>query len=172
MEQKHAHVSWKLAATAVMVTVLLSSLATAEVRGDTNLSLEKMQQNKPQFEHGQGAHERQEGLTEAGRMIMTPTIGVSGKYSKIQMVEEAYCQGFNHYHIGEIAELMQQIALGPYATDCRPSSDVDQRAAETNGTAICNHAEGQSSNESNASQGAVRTSGSSAEEGGMIERSI
>jgi len=107
MEQKHAHVLWKPTATAVMVAVLLSSLATAEVRGDTNLSLEKMQQNKPQFEHGQGAHERQEKMTAAGSMIMTPTIRVFGKYSKIQMVEEAYCQGFDHYHIGEIAELMQ-----------------------------------------------------------------
>jgi len=48
------------------------------------------------------------------------------------LVEEAYCQGCNHYHIGEIAEHMQQMAIGPYATDYRPSNDADKRAAETN----------------------------------------
>jgi len=66
--------------TAVMVTVLLLSLVIAEVRGHISLSLEKMKQNAQQFEHGQGAHERQETMTAAVRMIMTPTIGVSGKY--------------------------------------------------------------------------------------------
>jgi len=45
------------------------------------------------------------------------------------------------------------MVIGPYSTDYRPSNDADQRAAEINGTAICNHARGQS----NASQGAVRT---------------
>jgi len=38
-----------------------------------------MKQNEQQFEHGQGAHERQERMKAAVRMIMTPTIGVSGK---------------------------------------------------------------------------------------------
>jgi len=52
---------------------------------------------------------------------------------------------------------MQQIAIGPYAIDYKPSNDADQRVAETSGTAICNRAEGQSSDESNVSQGAVRT---------------
>jgi len=79
MEQKHAHVSWETTGTAVMVTVLLLSLATAEVRGDISSSLEKMKQHEQHFEHGQGAHERQEKTTAALRMIMTPTIGVSGK---------------------------------------------------------------------------------------------
>jgi len=72
-------------------------------------------------------------------------------------VEKAYCQGFNHNRIGEIAEHMQQMAIGPYAIDYKPSNDADQRVAETSGTAICNRAEGQSSDESNVSQGAVRT---------------
>jgi len=67
------------------------------------------------------------------------------------VVEEAYYQGFNHYHIGKISEHMQQMAIGTNATDYRSSNDADKRAAETNGTAICNRAEGQSSNESNAS---------------------
>jgi len=66
-----------------------------------------------------------------------------------QAVEEAYCQGFNHNHIGEMAEHMQQMAA--------TGNDADQRVAETSGTAICNRAEGQSSDESNASQGAMRT---------------
>jgi len=49
------------------------------------------------------------------------------------------------------------MAIGPYAIDYKPSNDADQRVAETSGTAICNRAEGQSSDESNVSQGAVRT---------------
>ena len=71
-----------------------------------------------------------------------------------QAVEEACCQGFNHNHLGEMAEHMQRQMV---ATDYRPSNDADQRVAETSGTAICNRVEGQSSDESNASQGAVRT---------------
>jgi len=55
------------------------------------------------------------------------------------------------------------------ATDYRPSNDADQRVAETSGTAICNHAEHQSSDESNTSR---RCAYSSVEERGMSERSI
>jgi len=68
--------------TAVMVTVLLLSLATAEVWGDASLSLEKMQQNTQQFKHGQGAHQRQERMTAAARMITTPTSGLSRQVLK------------------------------------------------------------------------------------------
>ena len=42
--------------------------------------LEKMKQNEQQFEHGQGADERQERMTAAVRMIMTSTIRVSGRF--------------------------------------------------------------------------------------------
>ena len=52
---------------------------------------------------------------------------------------------------------MQQMAIGPYAIDYRPSNDVDQRVAETSGIAICNRAVGQSYDKSNASQSAVHT---------------
>ena len=74
-----------------------------------------------------------------------------------QAVKEAYCQGFNHNHIGEIADHKQQMAIGPYATDYRPSNNADQKVAETSGTAICNQAVGQSYDESTVSQGAVHT---------------
>ena len=52
---------------------------SSPANGDISPSLEKMKQNEQQFEHGQGAHERQERMKAAVRMIMTPTIGVSGK---------------------------------------------------------------------------------------------
>ena len=39
------------------------------------------------------------------------------------MVGEAYRQGFIHYHAGEIAEHMEQVAIGPDASDYRPSDD-------------------------------------------------
>jgi len=42
---------------------------------------------------------------------------------------------------------MEQIAIGPDANDYGPSEDENQRAVRSNGTAACNRAEGQSSDE-------------------------
>jgi len=39
------------------------------------------------------------------------------------MVGEAYCQGFIHYHAGEIAEHMEQMAIGPDASGYGLSDD-------------------------------------------------
>ena len=46
--------------------------------------------------------------------------GVRQVMADFEMEAEAYCQGFNRYHIGEIAEHMEQMAMGPDAVDCRP----------------------------------------------------
>ena len=78
--QVFEHVSWETTVTAVMVTVLLLSLSTSEVWEVISSSLEKIKQNEQQFEHGQGADERQERMTAAVRMIMTSTIRVSGRF--------------------------------------------------------------------------------------------
>jgi len=83
--------------------------------------------------------------------------------------EEAYRQGFIHYHVEEIVEHMEQMAIGPDASDYGPSDDENQRAVRSNSddgpsddeyqravrpnsTAVCNCAEGRSSYENNASQ--------------------
>jgi len=87
---------------------------------------------------------------------------------------ESYLQGFNHYHrdIGEIVEHMEQMGIGLDAIDSRPSDDEDQRAwaIRSNNTAVCNRAEGQSSDESNASQ--QHSKYGSADECGRSERNI
>jgi len=90
--------------------------------------------------------------------------GVKQVINDFKMVKEAYRQGFNHYHIGEIAEHMEQIAIGPDARYYGPSDDGNQ------GTALCNRAEGRSSDESNVS---LQHRGySSTEECGRSERNI
>jgi len=90
--------------------------------------------------------------------------GVKQVINDFKMVKEVYRQGFNHYHIGEIAEHMEQIAIGPDARYYGPSDDGNQ------GTALCNRAEGRSSDESNAS---LQHRGySSTEECGRSERNI
>jgi len=86
------------------------------------------------------------------------------------MVGEAYCQGCIHYHVGEIAEHMEQMAIAPEASDYGPSDDDNQRAVGSNGTAMCNRAEGQSSDENNASQ--QHSEYSSADECNRSERNI
>ena len=68
------------------------------------------------------------------------------------MVGEAYHQGLIHYHVGEIAEHLEQMAIGLDASDYRPSNDEgeaycqdlnqNQESVRSNGTAVCNHAEG------------------------------
>jgi len=90
--------------------------------------------------------------------------------TNFEMVAEAYHQGFNHYHIGQIAEHMEQMAIGPDAIDYRPSDDENQRAIRSSSTAVCNRAEGQSSEESNASQ--QPSEYSSANECGRSERNV
>jgi len=83
---------------------------------------------------------------------------------------EAYRQDFIHYHVGEIAEHMQQMAIGPETSDYRPSDDENQRSVRSRGTAMCNHVEGQGSDENNASQ--QHSEYSSADDCGRSERSI
>jgi len=83
---------------------------------------------------------------------------------------EAYRKDFIHYHVGEIAEHMEQMAIGPEASDYGPSDDENQRSDRSNSPAMCNRAEGQSSNENNASQ--QHSEYSSADECGRSERSI
>jgi len=83
---------------------------------------------------------------------------------------EAYRQDIIHYHVGEIAEHMEQMAIGPEASDYGPSDDENQRSDRSNGAAMCNRTEGQSSDENNASQ--QHSEYSSADECGRSERSI
>jgi len=45
--------------------------------------------------------------------------------ANFEMVVEAYRQGFDHYHIGEIAENMKQMGIGTDAIDYRSSDDED-----------------------------------------------
>jgi len=78
-------------------------------------------------------------------------------------VEKAYCQDFNHYHIGEITGHMEEMAIGPDKCDYGPSKDDNQ------GTAWSNCVEGQRSDKSDASQWCDGYS--STEEGGRSERS-
>jgi len=83
---------------------------------------------------------------------------------------EAYGQDFIHYDIGQIVGHMERMAIGPKASDYGPSDDEDQQSVRSNGTAMCNRAEGQSSNENNTSQ--QHSEYSSADECGRSERSI
>jgi len=83
---------------------------------------------------------------------------------------KAYSQGFIHYEVGETAEHMEQMAIGPDASEYGPSDDENQRAVGSNGTAVCNRAEGQSSDENNASQ--QHSEYSSADECGRSECNI
>jgi len=83
---------------------------------------------------------------------------------------EAYRQDFIHYHVGEIAEHMEQMAIGPEASDYGPSDDENRRSDRSNGVTMCNRAEGQSSDENNASE--QHSEYSSADECGRSERSI
>ena len=64
----------------------------------------------------------------------------------------------------------EQMAIGPDASDYGPSDDENQRSDRSNGTALCHRAEGQSSDENNASQ--QHSEYSSADECGRSERSI
>jgi hypothetical protein len=96
--------------------------------------------------------------------------GVTQVMADFEMVGEAYRQGFIHYHAGEIAKHIEQMAIGPGASDYGPSDDENQRAVGSNGTAVCNRAEGQSSDENDASQ--QHSEYSSADEYGRSERSI
>jgi len=81
-----------------------------------------------------------------------------------------YRQGFIHHHVGEIAEHMEQMAIGPDASDYGPSDDENQKSVRSNGKAICNRAEGQSSDENCASK--QHSEYSTADECGRNERSI
>ena len=69
-----------------MVTVLLLSSAIIEVLGHISMSLEKMKQNEQQFEHGQGAHDRQETMTAAVRMMMMIAF-ITIKSSLVPLIE-------------------------------------------------------------------------------------
>jgi len=81
-----------------------------------------------------------------------------------------YRQGFIHHHVGEIAEHMEQMAIGPDASDYGPSDDENQKSVRSNGTAMCNRAEGQSSDENYASK--QHSEYSTADECGRSERII
>jgi len=83
---------------------------------------------------------------------------------------EAYHQKFIHYYVGGIAEHMEQMAIGPEASDYGPNDDENQRSDRSNSEAMCNRTEGQSSDENNASQ--QHSEYSSADECGRSERSI
>jgi len=96
--------------------------------------------------------------------------GIKQVIANFEMVGEAYCQGCIHYHVGEIAEHMEQMAIAPEASDYGPSDDDNQRAVGSSGTAMCNRAEGQSSDENNASQ--QHSEYSSADECNRSERNI
>ena len=47
-------------------------------------------------------------------------------YGPSDDVGEVYHQVFIHYHVGEIAEHMEQMAIGPDASDYGPSDDVGE----------------------------------------------
>jgi len=49
--------------------------------------------------------------------------GVKQVIADFEMVGEAYRQGFIHYHAGEIAEHMEQMAIGQDASGYQPSDD-------------------------------------------------
>jgi len=49
--------------------------------------------------------------------------GVKQVIADFEMGGEAYRQGFIHYHAGEIAQHMEQMAIGPDASDYGPSDD-------------------------------------------------
>jgi len=65
---------------------------------------------------------------------------------------------------------MKQMAIGPDAINYRPSDDKNQRSIRSNSTAVRNRAEGQNSDESNASQQHIEYS--SADECGRSGRII
>jgi len=95
----------------------------------------------------------------------------AGGYGPSDDEGEAYRQDFIHYHVGEIAEHMEQMAIGPEAREYGHSDDGIQRSDRSNGTAaMCNRAEGQSSDENNASQ--QHSEYSRADECGRSKRSI
>jgi len=52
--------------------------------------------------------------------------GVKQVIADFEMVGEAYRQGFIHYHTGEIAEHMEQMAIGPDASAYGPSNDEEE----------------------------------------------
>jgi len=87
-----------------------------------------------------------------------------------EMAGQAYRQGFIYHHVGEIAEHMEHMAIGLDASDYRPRNAENQRAIGSNGTAVCNRAEGQSSDKNNASQ--QHSEYSSADECCRSERNI
>ena len=76
----------------------------------------------------------------------------AGDYRPSDDEGEVYRQGFIHYHVGEIAQHMEQMAIGPDASDYGPSDDGNQKSVRSNGKAMCNRAEGQSSDENYASK--------------------
>jgi len=49
--------------------------------------------------------------------------GVKQVIADFEMMGEAYCQGFIHYHAGETVVHMEQMAIGPDASDYRHSDD-------------------------------------------------
>ena len=62
------------------------------------------------------------------------------------------------------------MAIGPDASDYRPRDDENQRSVRSNSTVVCSRAEGQSSDENNASR--QHSEYSSADECNRSERSI
>ena len=62
------------------------------------------------------------------------------------------------------------MAIGPDASDYGPRDDENQRAVRSNSTVVCSRAEGQSSDENNASR--QHSEYSSADECNRSERSI
>jgi len=127
MERKHTHVSWETTVTAVMVTVLLISLATAEV-GET-LALPRENKAERAADRARARSSLPPGKNDSSSEddYDAHHRGVRQVLKDFQAVEETYCQGFNHNHIGEMADHIQQMAT----TDYRPSNDADQRVAET-----------------------------------------
>ena len=94
MERKHTHVSWETTVTAVMVTVLLISLATAEV-GET-LALPRENKAERAADRARARSSLPPGKNDSSSEddYDAHHRGVRQVLKDFQAVEETYCQGF------------------------------------------------------------------------------